>query len=94
MRTAARFSQKLHGKVVVLLRTAARFSQKHFFKNHPSGVSIIITHSQEVPTTLTQFMQMDRRTGDMHTACTSELEEEIEKGPINSDSPQSIDGTT
>ena len=36
MRTAARFSQKLHGKVVVLLRTAARFSQKYFFKKHPS----------------------------------------------------------
>ena len=40
MRTALQFSQKLPGKMAVLLRTAARFSQKYFSMNHPSEASI------------------------------------------------------
>ena len=46
MRTAPQFSQKLPGKVAVLLRTAARFSQKHLFKNHPSILLKIVSENR------------------------------------------------
>ena len=50
--------------------------------------------TREVPTTLTQFMQMDRRIVHVRTALPIEMEWNIEQGPINSDSLQLIDGTT
>ena len=58
MRTAPQFSQKLPGKVAVLLRTAARFSQKDFFKNHPSrGLCILpVTRPPSFPVDLNYIL--------------------------------------
>ena len=47
---------------------------------HPLASLLIPSHDMR---TLTQFMQSDRHSRHVHTACPSELEEEIEEGAIN-----------